>query len=84
VDVPDVPGFSRVALGEGTLRSQNRGECSAKVSTEKGRLSLDKGHEIVKEVSRHAVDRDFLKPSRHVKVDENSILKRLRVRVRVD
>jgi hypothetical protein len=34
--------------------------------------------------ARHAVDRELLKPSRHVKLDKESIFKPLRVRVRVD
>ena len=75
---PISPVFPGVALGEGALRPQDRGECPAKVSIQEGRLRLNKGCKIVKEVPRHAVDREFLKPSWHVKLDENSILKGLR------
>jgi hypothetical protein len=53
-------------------------------SIEEGRLSLSKGLKIVEEMPSHAVDRQFLKRSRHVKLDEQSILEALRVRVGVD
>jgi len=49
IDVADLPGVARVALGEGTLCSQNRGECPAKVPIEEVRLSLNTGLKIVEE-----------------------------------
>jgi hypothetical protein len=50
VYISDLPGVSGVALGKGALRPQDRGECSANVSMEEGRLSLNKGLKIVKEM----------------------------------
>jgi hypothetical protein len=84
VYVADLPGVSGVALGEGALGTQDRGKGSAKVSFEEERLSLNNGRKIVKEVTCHTVNREFLKPSWRVELDENSILKRLGVRVGVD
>src|SRR5437660_1233724 len=69
VNVPDLPGVPRVSLGEAALRFQDRGECSAKVSIKEGRLSLDKRLKVVKEVPRHAIDREFLKPRWLVELD---------------
>jgi predicted deacetylase len=83
-DVADLSGVSGAALGEGALGAQDRGECSANVPIQEGRLRLNKGCKIVEEVPRHAVDREFLKPGWQVELDENSILKGFGVRVGVD
>jgi hypothetical protein len=81
VDIADLAGVPRIALGPGALRLQDRGKRPIDIAVEERRFSFGTGRKVVEEVPRHPVHRESSEGDMLCEINESAVVKRFLVGV---